>query len=152
LLDKPDLLILDEPTNHLDLEMIEWLEETFAHKDFTLFMVTHDRYFLERVCNEIIELDNKQLYGYKGNYRYYLEKREQRLALEETNLNKASQLYKKELAWLNRQPQARGTKAKSRIQAVDEIRRRALNTRKDNEVELEINMERLGTKIVEFHN
>lgn len=152
LLDSPDLLILDEPTNHLDLEMIEWLEELFKQKDYTLFMVTHDRYFLERVCTEILELDNKRLYRYKGSYRYYLEKREQRLELEETNLNKAQQLYKKELNWLNRQPKARGTKSKSRIDAVEEIRMRAVNRRREDEVELEINMERLGAKIIELHN
>src|SRR5699024_10476830 len=97
LLDLPDLLILDEPTNHLDLEMIEWLEETFKKESLTLFMVTHDRYFLERVCNEIIELDEGKLYTYTGNYSYYLEKRELRLATEETNVEKAKQLYKKEL-------------------------------------------------------
>lgn len=152
LLDVPDLLILDEPTNHLDLEMIEWLEETFKKEDFTLFMVTHDRYFLERVCNEIIELDNKQLYSYKGNYSYYLEKREERLQLEETNQDKAKQLYKKELAWMRKQPKARGTKSKSRVDNVEVIRQRAQNKRADHEVQLEINMERLGAKIVEFHN
>lgn len=152
LLDEPDLLILDEPTNHLDLEMIEWLEETFKHKDFTLFMVTHDRYFLERVCNEILELDNRQLYSYKGNYAYYLEKREQRIALEDTNASKAKQLYKKELDWLRRQPKARGTKSKSRIDAAAEIRERAQNQRVEEEVELEINMQRLGAKIIELHN
>lgn len=152
LLEKPDLLILDEPTNHLDLEMIEWLEDTFKKEDFTLFMVTHDRYFLERVCNEIIELENKKLYSYKGNYSYYLEKREQRLELEETNVNKAKQLYKKELSWMRKQPKARGTKSKSRIDNVESIRARAQQRRNDHEVQLEINMERLGAKIVEFHN
>lgn len=152
LLDSPDLLILDEPTNHLDLEMIEWLEETFRKDDFTLFMVTHDRYFLERVCNEIIELDNKQLYGYKGNYRYYLEKREARLELEQTTVDKAKQLYKKELAWMKRQPKARGTKSKSRISNIDDIKTRADQRRNDHEIQLEINMERLGAKIVELHN
>lgn len=152
LLDVPDLLILDEPTNHLDLEMIEWLEDTFKKEDFTLFMVTHDRYFLERVCNEILELDNKQLYSYKGNYSYYLEKREERLQLEETNQDKAKQLYKKELAWMRKQPKARGTKSKSRVDNVEIIRQRAQNRRADHEVQLEINMERLGAKIVEFHH
>ncbi len=152
LLDAPDLLILDEPTNHLDLEMIEWLEELFERENFTLFMVTHDRYFLERVCNEIIELDEGQLYSYKGNYSYYLEKREDRLTLEQTNTDKAKQLYKKELTWMRRQPKARGTKAKSRVDNVDEIRKRAQNRRQQREVELEINMERLGAKILELHN
>lgn len=152
LLDVPDLLILDEPTNHLDLEMIEWLEETFKKQDFTLFMVTHDRYFLERVCNEIVELDQGQLYTYKGNYSYYLEKRDLRLATEESNVEKAKQLYKSELKWMQRQPKARGTKAKSRITSFDDIKERAHNRRKDHEVQLEINMERLGAKILELHN
>lgn len=152
LLDDPDLLILDEPTNHLDLEMIEWLEETFEKNNYTLFMVTHDRYFLERVCNEIIELDQGILYSYKGNYSYYLEKRELRLTTEQTNVEKAKQLYKKELEWMRRQPKARGTKAKSRISSFDDIRQRAQNRRKDHQVQLEINMERLGAKILELHN
>lgn len=152
LLDDPDLLILDEPTNHLDLEMIEWLEETFEKNNYTLFMVTHDRYFLERVCNEIIELDQGILYSYKGNYSYYLEKRELRLATEQTNVEKAKQLYKKELEWMRRQPKARGTKAKSRISSFDDIRERSQNRRKDHQVQLEINMERLGAKILELHN
>ncbi len=151
LLDKPDLLVLDEPTNHLDLEMIEWLEDTFKKEDFTLFMVTHDRYFLERVCNEILELDDKKLYSYKGNYSYYLEKREQRVALENTNTDKAKQLYKKELAWVKRQPKARGTKAKSRVDKVAEIKKRAEGRHKEHELQLEINMERLGAKIIELH-
>lgn len=152
LLDVPDLLILDEPTNHLDLEMIEWLENLFKEEKLTLFMVTHDRYFLERVCNEILELDNNQLYSYKGNYSYYLEKREQRIALEQTTAEKAGQLYKKELEWMNRQPKARGTKSKSRITGIDDIKKRADKRRKDHKIQLEINMERLGAKIVEFHN
>ena len=97
LLSKPDILILDEPTNHLDLEMIEWLEEYFAKTQQTLFMVTHDRYFLERVCNEIIELDHGELFTYKGNYSYYLEKKEARIEREAIETNKAKQLYKKEL-------------------------------------------------------
>ncbi len=152
LLDLPDLLILDEPTNHLDLEMIEWLEETFKKESLTLFMVTHDRYFLERVCNEIIELEEGKLYSYSGNYSYYLEKRELRLATEETNVEKAKQLYKKELEWMRRQPKARGTKSKSRISSFDDIRERAHKRRKNHQVQLEINMERLGAKIIELHN
>ncbi len=151
LLSKPDLLILDEPTNHLDLEMIEWLEAFFAKENFTLFMVTHDRYFLERVCNEIIELDEGQLYSYKGNYAYYLEKRDARIATEETETGKAKQLFKKELEWMRRQPKARTTKSKSRIDDFAEIKARASKRRQDHEVQLELNMERLGTKIVELH-
>lgn len=152
ILTNPDVLILDEPTNHLDLEMIEWLEAYFAREQLTLFMVTHDRYFLERVCNEILELDEGKFYSYKGNYSYYLEKRDQRIEVEETETAKAKQLYKKELEWMRRQPKARGTKSKARISDFDHIADRAHQRRKDHEVQLEINMERLGTKIVEFHN
>ncbi|WP_299675751.1 ABC-F family ATP-binding cassette domain-containing protein [uncultured Tenacibaculum sp.] len=151
LINKPDLLILDEPTNHLDLEMIEWLEAFFSREKITLFMVTHDRYFLERVCNEIIELDNGQLYKYKGNYSYYLQNKEERKALEATNLSKAKSLYKKELDWMRRQPKARTTKSKSRIDDFFEIKQKAHQRRKEHEVQLEINMERLGSKIVELH-
>ena len=152
LLDKPDLLILDEPTNHLDLEMIEWLEDFFKKQNFTLFMVTHDRYFLERVCNEIIELDEGNLYSYKGNYSYYLEKRDARIENEKTNTEKAKQLYKKELDWMRRQPKARTTKSKSRIDDFSEIKARASKRRNEQKVQLEINMERLGNKIVELHH
>ncbi|MFG6687609.1 ABC-F family ATP-binding cassette domain-containing protein [Mariniflexile sp. HNIBRBA6329] len=152
LINKPDLLILDEPTNHLDLEMIEWLEAFFAKENITLFMVTHDRYFLERVCNEIIELDEGQLYSYKGNYSYYLEKREARIEQTEVETGKAKQLFKKELEWMRRQPKARTTKSKSRIDDFHDIKHRASQRRNDHEVQLELNMERLGSKVVEFHN
>lgn len=151
LINKPNLLILDEPTNHLDLEMIEWLEAFFTKEKITLFMVTHDRYFLERVCNEIIELDNKQLYKYKGNYSYYLQNKEERRALEAVNLSKAKSLFKKELDWMRRQPKARTTKSKSRIDDFFKIKEKAHQRRKEHEVQLEINMERLGSKIVELH-
>jgi len=152
LLSKPDLLILDEPTNHLDLEMIEWLEAFFAKESITLFMVTHDRYFLERVCNEIVELEDGQFYSYKGSYSYYLEKKEARIEAEQAETGKAKQLFKKELDWMRRQPKARTTKSKSRIQDFHEIKERAGKRRSDHQIELEINMERLGSKIVEFHN
>ncbi|NNK20751.1 MAG: ABC-F family ATP-binding cassette domain-containing protein [Flavobacteriaceae bacterium] len=152
LLNKPDLLILDEPTNHLDLEMIEWLENYFARESITLFMVTHDRYFLERVCNEILELDQGQLYSYKGNYSYYLEKKEARELQQASELHKSKQLFKKELDWMRRQPKARTTKSKSRIDDFHEIKNKAQQRRKDHQVQLEINMERLGSKILEFHN
>jgi ATP-binding cassette subfamily F protein uup len=152
LLSKPDILILDEPTNHLDLEMIEWLEDYFSKTQQTLFMVTHDRYFLERVCNEIIELDHGQLYTYKGNYSYYLEKKEARIENEAIETGKAKQLFKKELDWMRRQPKARTTKSKSRIDDFFEIKKKAHQRRKDHQVQLEINMERLGSKIIEFHN
>jgi ATP-binding cassette subfamily F protein uup len=150
LINKPDLLILDEPTNHLDLEMIEWLESFFAKENITLFMVTHDRYFLERVCNEIIELDHGKMYSYKGNYTYYLEKKEARVAQTEVETNKAKQLFKKELTWMRRQPKARTTKSKSRIDDFADIKHRAHQRRNDHEVQLELNMERLGSKIVEL--
>ncbi len=151
LINKPDLLILDEPTNHLDLEMIEWLEAFFTKENITLFMITHDRYFLERVCNEIIELDQGEIYNYKGSYAYYLEKKEARIEREAVETNKSKQLYKKELDWMRRQPKARTTKSKSRIDDFFEIKERAHKRRKDHVVQLEINMERLGSKIVEFH-
>ncbi|MEN8912584.1 MAG: ABC-F family ATP-binding cassette domain-containing protein [Polaribacter sp.] len=151
LINKPDLLILDEPTNHLDLEMIEWLEAFFAKEKITLFMVTHDRYFLERVCNEIIELDEGNIYKYKGNYSYYLQNKEERLALEATNLGKAKSLFKKELDWMRRQPKARTTKSKSRTDDFYKIKEKAHQRRQDHQVQLEINMERLGSKILELH-
>ncbi|MCK5815510.1 MAG: ABC-F family ATP-binding cassette domain-containing protein [Flavobacteriaceae bacterium] len=151
LIHKPDLLILDEPTNHLDLEMIEWLESYFSKEKVTLLMVTHDRYFLERVCNEIIELDEGKLYKYKGNYSYYLQKKEERVAQEQTELHKAKLLFKKELDWMRRQPKARTTKSKSRIDDFFEIKDKAHQRRNDHKVQLEINMERLGNKILELH-
>lgn len=152
LINRPDLLILDEPTNHLDLEMIEWLEEYFKKESITLFMVTHDRYFLERVCNEIVELENGQLYNYKGSYSYYLEKKEARILSEQASVEKAKNLYKKELDWMRRQPKARTTKSKSRIDDFYVIKEKAHQRRKDHEVQLEINMERMGSKVLELHN
>jgi ATP-binding cassette subfamily F protein uup len=151
LISRPDLLILDEPTNHLDLEMIEWLESYFAKENITLFMVTHDRFFLERVCNEIIELDNGKLYSYKGNYSYYLEKKEERIASENASVDKAQNLFVKELEWMRRQPKARTTKSKSRQDDFYDIKEKAQSRRKENKVELEINMERMGSKIIELH-
>jgi ATP-binding cassette subfamily F protein uup len=151
LINKPDLIILDEPTNHLDLEMIEWLEEYFKKEKITLFMVTHDRYFLERVCNEIIELDHGELHKYKGNYSYYLEKKEERVTQEATSTKKAKNLFNKELDWMRRQPKARTTKSKSRIDDFFEIKEKAHKRRQDHTVQLEISMERLGSKIIELH-
>ena len=151
LINKPDLIILDEPTNHLDLEMIEWLEDYFKKEKITLFMVTNDRYFLERVCNEIVELDHGELYKYKGNYSYYLEKKEERITQEAVSTNKAKNLFKKELDWMRRQPKARTTKSKSRIDDFFEIKEKAHKRRQDHSVQLEINMKRLGSKIVELH-
>lgn len=152
LMDTPDLLILDEPTNHLDLAMIEWLEEYFRQQVDTLLMVTHDRYFLDRVCNQILELDGGRLYTYKGNYAYYLREKEAREALQEVNAQKIGALYKKELEWMRRQPRARTSKSKARIGDFQALKEKALQRRRDHEVELEINMERLGTKVVELHN
>jgi len=152
LINKPDLLILDEPTNHLDLEMIEWLENYFAKENITLFMVTHDRFFLERVCNEIIELENGKLYQYKGNYSYYLQKKEERIAAENASIDKAQNLFVKELSWMRRQPKARTTKSKSRQDDFYVIKEKAQSRRKEHVVELEINMERMGSKILELHN
>ncbi|RTY88469.1 ABC transporter ATP-binding protein [Flavobacterium sp. GSP27] len=151
LINRPDLLILDEPTNHLDLEMIEWLESYFTKENITLFMVTHDRFFLERVCNEIIELDNGKLYQYKGNYSYYLEKKEERIASENSSVDKAQNLFVKELEWMRRQPKARTTKSKSRQDDFYDIKEKAQSRRRENKVELEINMERMGSKIIELH-
>jgi ATP-binding cassette subfamily F protein uup len=151
LINRPDLLILDEPTNHLDLEMIEWLESYFAKENITLFMVTHDRFFLERVCNEIIELDNGKLYQYKGNYSYYLEKKEERITSENASVDKAKNLFVKELEWMRRQPKARTTKSKSRQDDFYVIKEKAQSRRLENKVELEINMERMGSKIIELH-
>ncbi len=152
LINKPDLLILDEPTNHLDLEMIEWLESYFKKENITLFMVTHDRYFLERVCNEIMELDQGKIYKYKGNYSYFLEKKAERLEVEKVTLGKAKQLFKKELDWMRKQPKARTTKSKSRIDDFYKIKEQASQRRNDHKVQLELNMERLGSKIVELNH
>lgn len=151
LLKEPELLILDEPTNHIDLEMIEWLEDYFSKEKITLLMVTHDRYFLERVCNEIIELDNGILYTYKGNYSYYLEKREARIAQENVEAHKNKLHFKKELEWMRRQPKARTTKSKSRIEDFKIIKEKANQRRNEHQVQLEINMERLGSKMIEMH-
>ncbi|MBS9768939.1 MAG: ABC-F family ATP-binding cassette domain-containing protein [Flavobacteriaceae bacterium] len=150
LISKPDMLLLDEPTNHLDLEMIEWLENYLDREKMTLFMVTHDRYFLERVCNEIWELDEQQLFSYKGNYSYFLEKKEERLQQQDMVVEKAQNLYKKELEWMRRQPKARGTKSKSRITRFYDTKELAHLRREQRNVEIEIQMERLGSKIIKF--
>ena len=123
LIEEPDFIILDEPTNHLDLDMIEWLEKYLSKENMTILMVTHDRYFLERVCNEIVELDDQTLYRYKGNYSYFLEKKQEREEVFEANVSKAKNLYRKELEWMRRQPKARGTKAKSREDAFYETKK-----------------------------
>jgi len=151
LIDQPDFLILDEPTNHLDLGMIEWLQEYLTKEQVTLFMVTHDRYFLDAICNEILELEEGDLYRYKGNYTYYLEKKEERQAIMQTNIDKAKNLYSKELEWMRRQPKARGTKSKARIDSFYDVEKSAKKRIKNEKVQLEVQMTRLGSKILELH-
>ncbi|MFZ6052168.1 ABC-F family ATP-binding cassette domain-containing protein [Halocola ammonii] len=151
LIEEPDLLLLDEPTNHLDLDMIEWLEEYLERSTLSLLMVTHDRYFLERVCNEILELDSGVMYRYKGNFSYFLEKKAERHENEAVTAEKANNLLKKELDWMRRQPKARGTKSKSRVEAYHELKDETNRVKDDDKMTLEINMERLGSKIVELH-
>ena len=148
----PDFLILDEPTNHLDIAMIEWLEKYLASQQISLFMVTHDRYFLERVCNEIIELDRGELHLFKGNYSNYLEKKALMMQSDSSRLDKMKQLYKKELNWIRRQPKARGTKAKSRVVAFDKIKEEAHKTVDSPLTEIAFEPRRLGTKILELHH
>jgi ATP-binding cassette subfamily F protein uup len=150
LITNPDFLILDEPTNHLDLEMIEWLEEYLNKSKGTLLMVTHDRYFLDRVCNEIIELDANSIFTYKGNYSYYLEKRAERIENSNAEVGKAQKLIKTEQEWMRRMPQARGTKAKYRIDAFYELKKKAASGFKEDSMELDIKSARLGKKILEL--
>jgi ABC transport system ATP-binding/permease protein len=150
ILEKPDLLILDEPTNHLDLETIEWLEDYLSKANLALFMVTHDRYFLETVTRQILELDQGKVFWYSGNYGYFLEKKEERLAIEQTEQDKAKSLYKKELDWIRRQPKARGTKAKYRIDAFEETKEKAFQKREERDIQLSVTTQRLGNKIIEI--
>ncbi len=152
LINEPDFVILDEPTNHLDLDMIEWLEEYLLKTKSTLFMVTHDRYFLDRVCNEILELDNRTLSRYKGNYSYFLEKRQERQDQIQAEVEKAKNLLRKELEWMRRMPQARGTKAKYRIDAFYELKARASVNLSDEDLALNIKASRLGNKVINIEN
>jgi ABC transport system ATP-binding/permease protein len=151
LLLEPNLLLLDEPTNHLDLDMIEWLEGYLSKQQITLFMITHDRYFLESVCDEILELYQSEMHRYKGNYSYYLEKKAERELIEKVNVDKAKNLMRKELEWLRRQPKARTTKSKARIDAFDDIKDRASKQIGEDKMEMFVKMERLGAKIIEMH-
>lgn len=151
LIDQPDFLILDEPTNHLDLEMIEWLQDYLSKSQMTLLMVTHDRYFLDAICNEILELEEGDLYRYKGNYTYYLEKKAERQAVLQTNIDKAKNLFTKELEWMRRQPKARGTKSKARIGNFNDVKKAAKQRINTDKVQLEVQMTRLGSKILELH-
>ena len=150
LIDEPDILILDEPTNHLDLNMIEWLEGFLNSSKQTLIMVTHDRYFLDRVCDIIYEIDDKQIFKYRGNYSYFLAKREERIYNQNSEIEKARQLYKKELNWIRRMPQARGTKAKYRIDAFEDIKATAFKSSKNESMQIDIRGSRLGTKIIDL--
>jgi ATP-binding cassette subfamily F protein uup len=149
---KPDFLIMDEPTNHLDLEMVEWLEEFLIKEKLTIFMVTHDRYFLDRVCNEILELDNNTLYKYNGNYSYFLEKKAEREAIVKSETGKAKNLMVKELEWIRRQPKARGTKSKARVDSFQDLKAKATRRFDERVLKLDVNMQRLGSKILEMHN
>ncbi len=149
LITEPDLLILDEPTNHLDLEMTEWLEGYLSRSTLSLLMVTHDRYFLDRVCSEIIEIDNRQLYSYKGNYSYYLEKRQERIDATNAEIARANNLYRTELEWMRRMPQARGHKARYREEAFYEIEKVAKSKVYNSSVKLDVKASYIGSKIFE---
>ncbi len=147
LIDEPDMLILDEPTNHLDLEMIEWLENTLARSTMSILMVTHDRYFLDNICSTIIEMDNSRIYTYKGNYSFYLEKRQERLENLTTEIERANNLYRTELEWMRRMPQARGHKARYREEAFYELEKIAKQRINERNVRLEMNSTYIGSKI-----
>ncbi|HEY1039192.1 MAG TPA: ATP-binding cassette domain-containing protein [Bacteroidia bacterium] len=150
LLNEPDLLVLDEPTNHLDIEMIEWLEHHLDTQVKSLLLVTHDRYFLDEICNQIIEIDNKQLYHYKGNYQYYVEKKAERILNEASEIDKAKNLYRRELEWMRKMPKARTTKSKSRINAFYDVEEKAKQRKADQKIDLSVKMSRLGSKILEL--
>lgn len=152
LINKPNLIIMDEPTNHLDIEMIEWLENYLQDASISLLLVTHDRYFLDEVCDKIIEIDNHILYEYNGNFDYYLEKKAEREAITDAEIDKARNLYRKEVVWVRKMPKARGTKSKSRVDAFYEIEKKAKQKRIEKKIELTVKMERMGSKIVELHN
>lgn len=150
ILNKPDVMVLDEPTNHLDVEMIEWLEHYLGNSDLTLLLVTHDRYFLDSVCNGVFELDNKKLFLYKGNYEYFLEKKAERTAAESAELDKTRNIYRRELEWVRKSPRARGVKQKARVNSFHEIEEKAKLRKQEAQVELSVKMTRLGSKILEL--
>jgi ATP-binding cassette subfamily F protein uup len=152
LLSQPDFLIMDEPTNHLDLEMIEWLEGFLSQRDLTLFLVTHDRYFLDRVCNSIIEIDNGTVYHYKGNYAYYVQNKAEREANAASELEKDKNLFRRELEWVRRMPKARSTKSKSRVESFNDLEDKIRSQRTQLEVKMTMRMERMGSKILELHH
>ncbi|MEO6903973.1 MAG: ABC-F family ATP-binding cassette domain-containing protein [Bacteroidia bacterium] len=150
LIDEPHLLILDEPTNHLDVEMIEWLENYLVSKDLTLLLVTHDRYFLDSVCTQIIEIDNGKLHHYRGNFQYYVEKKAERESMENSEIDKAKNLFRRELEWVRKMPKARGTKAKYRVDQFHEVKDKAFSKQTEEKLELGVKMSRIGGKILEF--
>ena len=152
LIDDTDLLILDEPTNHLDINMIEWLEEFLSKQSLSILMVTHDRYFLDKVCGDILELEKGAMYHYRGTYDYYLEKRAERIATEKAEVEKAKNLYRTELDWMRRMPQARGTKSRARIDAFYELEEKAHRRFDERKAELSVKTERIGGKILEMYN
>ena len=152
LLNKPDFLILDEPTNHLDFEMIEWLEDYISKSDITVLTVSHDRYFLDKICNVIIEIDNNELFRYNGNYAHYLVKRQERIDISKANIEKAKNLLKIEAQWMSRQPQARATKAKHRIDNYYKIKEKAGKKQEEYNFNIEIEGKRLGKKIIDIEN
>ena len=149
LISEPELIVLDEPTNHLDLDMVEWLEEYLSRSRMSVLMVTHDRYFLDRVCSQILEIDNAQLYSYKGNFSYFLEKKDERMQAQSVETDRARNLYKTELEWMRRQPQARATKAKARISAFYEVEEKAKQRKQDEGVRLSAKGAYIGSKIFE---
>jgi len=150
ILNKADVMVLDEPTNHLDIEMIEWLENYLLSGDFTILLVTHDRYFLDTVCSSIFELDNKQLFTYKGNFQYFLEKKAEREAAESSEIDKNRNIYRRELEWVRKSPRARGVKQKARTDAFYEVEEKAKQKKQDGGVELSVKMNRMGSKILEL--
>ena len=152
LINEPDLLMMDEPTNHLDLDSIEWLENYLEKTKITLFMVTHDRYFLDRVCNEILEMEGNTVYRHRGNYSYFLEKRNERMEMQQAGIDKAKNLLRTELEWSRRMPQARGHKSKYRMERVDDLIVKASQNLNENNVELSMNSSRIGNKILDLEN
>ena len=152
LISEPEFLILDEPTNHLDIDMIEWLEEYLQKTGGTILMVTHDRYFLDRICNVILEIDNGSIYTCRGNYSWFLEKRAERIESEKASVDKARNLLRKETDWMRRMPKARGTKAKYRVEAYHELKKQASDTTQDNGMKINIRTSRMGKKIIEVNN
>lgn len=151
LINKPSLIIMDEPTNHLDIDMIEWLENYLQDSSLSILLVTHDRYFLDEVCDRIIEIDDTELFEYKGNFDYYLEKKAEREEIRNAEVDKARNLYRRELVWVRKMPKARTTKSKSRVDAFYEIEQKAKQKRIEKRIELTVKMERMGSKIVELH-